>query len=244
MTVNAHGHFSRQASLWEKKFQSSGSMSERPAAFVELLRKNLGGSGSVLDFGCGSADITIACQACGFQMHGVDISEHMISRALNRSDARGIKFRLLESAAQLRLPYAAESFDAEIASSVLEYVHDPLDCLKELSRVSIPGGVLILTVPNLLHPRRWLEVLLRRALFPRHFKSGSAWYLYAEYLKLSKNRLTVNAWSTLLKEAGWELESVHAKSKTLLMLVVKRAQLARKSVDATKASLLVANGRR
>jgi len=199
-------------------------MSKRPAMFVGLLRKNLGGLGKVLDFGCGSADITMACQAVGFEMHGVDISEHMISLARKHSRAHNIGFTLLESATPLTLPYTAASFDAEIASSVFEYVHDPLDCLKELSRVAVPGGVLILTVPNLRHPRRWLEAIVRRLLIPKLFKSDSKWRLYAEYLRFSKNRLTLNRWSKLLNQAGWTLECVDARSNALLTLVAKQTK--------------------
>jgi len=224
MTTNTYSHFNSQAALWEKKFASSGSMSDRPAGFVECLRRNLGSSGRVLDFGCGSADITMACHVAGFEMHGVDVSERMISIARARFGAHGIPFTLLESGDRLRLPYPGESFNAEIASSVLEYVHDPLDCLKELARVSIPGGVLILTVPNLLHPRRWIEPLLRPLLIPKLFRTGTKWRLFAEYLRLSQNRFTVNAWSKLLRKAGWELQNVEALRMPLLTLVAKRAR--------------------
>jgi ubiquinone/menaquinone biosynthesis C-methylase UbiE len=231
-------HFDRLASLWERKFERDGSMFERPAAFVRVLRENVRHSGPVLDFGCGTGDITIACKEAGFKMFGIDVSPQMIERARRRSVRHGIEFALLDSAPPLALQYQAGSFDAVIASSVLEYVSDPLQCLKELSRVSIRRGCLILTVPNLFHRRRWLEVLLRRVLFPHHFNNGSRWQFYAEYLKVSKNRMTLRYWTRLLTEAGWQLESVNGKNTSLLLLVAKRVSLPLESVTHAEDTLL------
>jgi ubiquinone/menaquinone biosynthesis C-methylase UbiE len=236
--IASNRHFDRLASQWEQKFAPHGSMSQRPAAFVRMLRENVGRSKPVLDFGCGTGDITIACQEAGFKMLGIDASPQMIERARRRSVPHEIEFALLDSAPPVALRYPAESFDAVIASSVLEYVSDPLECLNELSRVCIRGGCLVLTVPNLLHPRRWLEALLRRVLFPHHFKNGSRWHLYAEYLRMSKNRLTLRYWRRLLAETDWQLESVNAKNTSLLMLVAKRISLPLESVTHTEVPLL------
>jgi ubiquinone/menaquinone biosynthesis C-methylase UbiE len=236
--IASNHHFDRLASLWERKFEPDGSMSERPAAFVRMLRENVGHSRPVLDFGCGTGDITIACQQAGFKMFGIDASPQMIERARRRSVRHGIEFALLDSVSPLGLHYQAERFDAVIASSVLEYVSDPLECLKELCRVSIRGGCLILTVPNLFHPRRWLEAFLRSVLFPHHFKDGGRFQLYAEYLRMSKNRMTLRYWTRLLEKSGWQLESVHAQNTALLLLVAKRASLPLESVTHAKDPLL------
>ena len=51
------------------------------------------------------------------------------------------------------LPFASESFDLVCALDVVEHVDDEDGALSEISRVSAPGGVLLLSVP--LHPARW-----------------------------------------------------------------------------------------
>ena len=51
------------------------------------------------------------------------------------------------------LPFASESFDLVGALDVVEHVDDEDGALSEISRVSAPGGVLLLSVP--LHPARW-----------------------------------------------------------------------------------------
>jgi ubiquinone/menaquinone biosynthesis C-methylase UbiE len=146
-------------------------------------------------------------------MHGVDISMSMISCARGHLSGYEIPFEVLSAEMPLALPYPKEKFDAVIASSVLEYVSNPLECFKELGRVCKPDGVLILSVPNMFHPRRWLEAALRilpiRTILPR----GSKGQLYLEYLDISRNRFRVKDWSHLLSLAGWQLQYVRASKK-------------------------------
>ena len=47
----------------------------------------------------------------------------------------------------VRMPFACESFDAVLCTEVLEHVYDPIAALKELVRVLVPRGVLIVTAP-------------------------------------------------------------------------------------------------
>ncbi len=171
-------HFDGMAEFWETKYEPGGSLQQRTISFLRCLQESADASAQVLDFGCGSGDISIACKNAGYRMSGVDLSPAMIARAKLRSNGQGICFDVVESDEPLTLPYAEAGFDVVIASSVLEYVHDPLGCFRELGRVCRPGGVLIATVPNLCHPRRWLEVALRRPLIrkgrglPREMHGG------------------------------------------------------------------------
>jgi SAM-dependent methyltransferase len=218
-------HFDDLADLWETKYAARGSLRQRTTSFVRCLRALVGARGQVLDFGCGSGDIAIACGNAGYRMSGVDLSPAMIARARLRANGDGIGFDALESEEPLRLPHPEARFDAVIASSVLEYVRDPLGCLQELSRVCRPNGVLLATVPNLCHPLRWLEVVLRHRLIRRGFGGTNRWQRYGEYLDISGNRFRSGHWSDLLRRAGWQLEAVRARSKPLVMLVARRAGL-------------------
>jgi hypothetical protein len=136
-----------------------------------------------------------------------------------------------------QIPYASGSFAAVIASSVLEYIDDPQECLRELARVTEPRGALIFTVPNVRDPRRWAEATLRHVISPRLFKDGSKWQSYAEYLKLSKNRLGLAEWKQLLAQSGWELEQVNARDSALLMLIAKRTAARAEKVDQSEARI-------
>ena len=222
-TDECRSHFEGMADLWETKYKPGGSLQQRAISIIRCLQESVDASGEVLDFGCGSGDIAIACGKAGYRMSGIDLSPAMIARARLRPNGRGIGFDVLESDQPLTLPYPEACFDAVIASSVLEYVNDPLDCFKELWRVCKPDGVLIATVPNLSHPRRWLEVTLRHPLIRKRFAAKSRWRRYGEYLGISRNRFRRKHWLNLLRLAGWQLKTVRARSTSLVMLVAGRA---------------------
>lgn len=76
----------------------------------------------------------------------VDIS----APALERLQARGGRVTLGEVTA---LPYADALFDLVCALDIIEHVDDENGALAEISRVTKPGGTLLLSTP--LHPSRW-----------------------------------------------------------------------------------------
>jgi SAM-dependent methyltransferase len=51
----------------------------------------------------------------------------------------------------VRLPFAANSFDAVLCTQVLEHVQEPLQILQDITRVLKPGGSLYLTAPQSWH---------------------------------------------------------------------------------------------
>lgn len=220
--TSSRTHFDDVASFWETKYQRGGSFYGRAVPFVRCLQGSLAAGGEVLDFGCGSGDIAMACEDAGYKTKGIDLSPAMIARARLRSYARGITFDLLESDNPFQLPYRDSSFDAVIASSVFEYVRDPVACLTELRRVCKPEGILLATVPNIFHPRRWLELALRLPAICQGFVAIENWRPYGQYLTLSRNRLRNGEWSALLDRAGWKMTGVQARNKPLLMLIARR----------------------
>jgi SAM-dependent methyltransferase len=76
----------------------------------------------------------------------VDIS----APALAKLRGRGARVVLGEVTS---LPFADDAFDLVCALDIVEHVDDDDGALSELSRVSRPGGTLLLSMP--LHPSRW-----------------------------------------------------------------------------------------
>jgi SAM-dependent methyltransferase len=76
----------------------------------------------------------------------VDIS----APALERLRARGGRVTLGEVTA---LPFATATFDLVCALDIIEHVDDENGALSEISRVTKPGGMLLISTP--LHPDRW-----------------------------------------------------------------------------------------
>jgi SAM-dependent methyltransferase len=71
------------------------------------------------------------------------------------------------------MPVEEASFDAVLCSEVLEHLTDPVQALKELTRVLRPGGKLILTAPfcSLTH------------FAPYHYGTGFNKFFYLHHLK-------------------------------------------------------------
>ncbi len=104
------------------------------------------------------------------------------------------------------LPFPAASFDAVVASSVLEYVRSPALVLAECARVLRPGAVMLATVPDPGHPVRWLEAAARAvALVPGTQALSGRWPRlggYQAYLRVSRQRHTAGWWSRAAARAG------------------------------------------
>jgi len=72
---------------------------------------------------------------------------------LSASLLRDARLRLASRATLLRgdaacLPFADDSFDRVLSSEVLEHLPDPGAAVGEIARVTRPGGIVVLSVPN------------------------------------------------------------------------------------------------
>lgn len=116
----------------------------RMAAVLRLLGRTPA-QGSVLDCGMGPGRLLVELERLGWSVAGVDISGEMVARA---------RVRLPQSADRLvrgtieSLPFPSESFDAAVATGVLEYVDDVPRALSEVTRVLRPGGLFVVGAPN------------------------------------------------------------------------------------------------
>lgn len=134
-------------------------------------RRPLAGT-RILDVGCGGGILAEELARRGADVTGIDFSVSSLAAA-NRHAAKASVRPAVRYAAcdALSLPFADASFDAVVSSDFLEHVPDLGRCVREMSRVLVPGGVLAFDTINrtLLS---WvivigvMEVLTRR--IPRH----------------------------------------------------------------------------
>jgi len=111
------------------------------AAVLELLAPLEGRR--VLDAGCGDGAYSLAATERGAIVTGVDLSEDMLALARERSAARGVKVDWRQGDV-LALPFPDSSFDLAIAITLLCLVPDPRGAVRELARVLVPGGRLVI----------------------------------------------------------------------------------------------------
>ena len=189
--------FDTKAATWAAKYAPGGRLVGRVRLFKAALVTNVPPGGQVLDLGCGTGELARVLASDGWLVTACDISEHMLRRAIARDEVGTVDWVLLNPSWRV-LPFEPASFDAIIASSLLEYVEDPNAVLHECARVLGPGGIVLCTVPNLTHPIRWLEWLVDGATYLlRLRKAARHWPLlggYMVYLQISSHRHLSRWW--------------------------------------------------
>jgi ubiquinone/menaquinone biosynthesis C-methylase UbiE len=105
------------------------------------MRRFTGGIRS-LDVGCGTGWLAEQLARYG-EVCGLDISEEAVQQARRRVPAG--TFTVADF---LNEPITWEPFDLVICSEVIEHFVDQAGAVRELARLTKPGGTLILTTPN------------------------------------------------------------------------------------------------
>jgi SAM-dependent methyltransferase len=106
----------------------------------------LGPDAKILDAGCGSGRNMVELAAAG-DVYGVDISPYSVEQARSRG------LQHVEVGSLTELPVADDEFDLVTSLDVIEHIEDDLAVLRELLRVTRPGGALLVTVPA--YPALW-----------------------------------------------------------------------------------------
>lgn len=102
----------------------------------------------VVDVGCGRGRASLFAAGRGAEVIGVDVNADRfepLKAALAESPARS--FRLLLGEAD-RVPLPDGVASKTICMEVLEHVEDPRLIIAELSRITMPGGRILLSVPD------------------------------------------------------------------------------------------------
>ena len=107
---------------------------------------------TLLDLSCKEGDILQSLHARRFSLRGTNFEESGPQQDGVPIDY-GVDLRK-------RLPYDDSSFDVVLLVEVIEHLSDHQAALGELSRILKPGGVLILTTPNIMRLNSRVHFLL------------------------------------------------------------------------------------
>lgn len=153
----------------------------RHAAMLRFIGRHRPVRGRLIEVGAGGGFFLKAAERAGWTVAGIEISSEGVEFATTRL---GLDVRH-ESAEELSFP--AASFDVAVMFDVIEHLLDPVAALERVTTVLRPGGLLVVSTPN-------LEAVTRLAL-------GSEWAVLspAEHLY----NFSAGTLGRLLRRAGF-----------------------------------------
>lgn len=180
----------------------------------------------VLDLATGTADVALAVarKYRGARVTGLDPSGGMLGQGRHKLGQLAQRVTLVQGDAQ-RLPFETDTFDAACISFGIRNVPDRLLGLKEMARVTRPGGAV--SILELGDPRRGLLAPLAR-LHVRHVVPRMGAWLSGdrEYRYLAESVAAFPApevFLDLMREAGLSDPRVERMSFDAAHLYVGRA---------------------
>lgn len=189
-TRNAVAFHDQLADTWEQRYKTP-QFSLRLRVLAEVLPEPQHGL-TWLDAGCGTGTIARwLARERGARVIAMDASERMLENAAKSPNVEYIIGDI--TCSSLR----GNSFDGIVCSSVLEYLLDPIEALREFQRIAKPGATILLSVPNaalcvqaILRTGYWMTRLFRKR---RVFS----------YLDHSKHRFNEQDFARLLSANGF-----------------------------------------
>jgi SAM-dependent methyltransferase len=139
---------------------------------AEYLRPHLTASTRLLDVGAGPGSITVDLASVVAQVTATEIDEHALSLSRDLAESRGVTNIAFSVEDVHELSFPDDGFDVVHAHQVLQHVGDPVQALREMRRVTAPGGVVaardadyagFIWFPVLPELDRWLDLYRRAA---------------------------------------------------------------------------------
>lgn len=160
----------------------------------------------VLDVGCADGGFSAPLVQAGYECYGLEY----VDEAVEESRARGIivsRGSFLDS-----FPFDDASFDVVFAGEVVEHTIDDQAFLREVRRVLRPGGLCVITTPNLVSLGN--RMLMSSGRLPRFAYADFHYRIYTADLITSK-----------MTSAG--LAPVHLDSSYILVSTAFAARVGR-----------------
>ena len=131
---------------------SQGTANDAIHAMVERLLGEAGAAGTLIDVGCGTGDLWRRLRGRFSRVIGVDAVRY-----------DGLPQDVTFTAADLdeALPLADGLADATVAVEVIEHLENPRAFVRELARITRPGGWVVITTPNQLSALSLLTLLVK-----------------------------------------------------------------------------------
>jgi 2-polyprenyl-3-methyl-5-hydroxy-6-metoxy-1,4-benzoquinol methylase len=123
-----------------------------PKIYASVLQRvqslGLSRGAKILDAPCGDGEISIELAKLGFEISAVDMVDELLPEART---ALANRFRIADMTRPL--PWPDASFDVILCVEGIEHLEDAFAFLREMHRLLEPGGILIVTTPNIISLR-------------------------------------------------------------------------------------------
>ncbi len=160
--------------------------------------------GNVLDVGCGEGNYAVYLKKRGAAfIAGVEIDSEAAAAARKKMDF------VYAGSAEEKLPFEQGQFDLIICADVLEHLIDPWEALRNLKKLLVPDGHLLVSMPNLRYAPVLYNILIR-GLF-RYKISGVLDYTHLRFFTLSTMK-------ELIEESGFEIVKLGRPAKDKIYL--------------------------
>jgi len=136
--------------MWEDRYRSPDRNYRRH--LFDLVARQLGdaAAGPVLDAGCGPAVHAIRLAERGFLLHGIDSSPAALELARKNVDRAGYADSItLQQGDLLQLPFPDGTYGRVMCWGVLMHVPQVEEAIRELVRVTAPGGTILISESNI-----------------------------------------------------------------------------------------------
>jgi len=176
-------------SCWQldREDAATSQLKARTAQLIlKLMAERQPGRGHLLEVGCAVGFFLQEALLDNWEVSGVDLSEYAIGLARERL---GQQARLHQGLLTANT-FGSERFEAVVLLDLIEHVEQPIDFLKMVRQMIVPGGYLYLLTPD-------ADSLSRRLMRGKwaHYKWEHLFYLGHQTT------------SHLLQAAGWQPES-------------------------------------
>ncbi|HEV3309917.1 MAG TPA: class I SAM-dependent methyltransferase [Chloroflexota bacterium] len=160
----AHAWNGEQGLTW-LRFEDQFNRAIRGYGERLVASANIEPAASVLDVGCGSGDVArmAARQAHSGSVLGLDLSNLMIGRAIERARAEGLENLRFEVGDAQSSSFAPASFDVVISRFGVMFFADPVAAFDNIRRAGRNGGRLLMMAWKPLEENEW-QLEMRRAL--------------------------------------------------------------------------------
>lgn len=191
----------------ESWFRAYASNHARRIAFdLELIERHVTPAARVLEFGAVPLLLTLPLHERGHDVTGVDIDPSRFASTIQASGLTVVQCDIERDP----LPLPSDTWDVAVFNELFEHLRiNPIFTLRQVHRVLKPGGLLLLSTPNL----RSLFGLYNFVVRGRAYSCSPD--VYAQYAKLEEighmghvREYTVREVVEFLGNVGFEVESI------------------------------------